>query len=70
MNPASKTENNPSAKYELYAQNRNGDLIIKILRKDNYLVRKTDELLGDEKLLQGLPPEQAAFIRNLNNPMK
>jgi hypothetical protein len=68
MNPTSKKENYSSAKYELYAQNRNGDLIIKNRKKNNYLVRKIGELLGDKKLLKELPPEQTAFIRNLNNP--
>lgn len=60
-------QNNNTIKYDIYAQNSNGDLIVRNLEKNNYFIRAAQEIMNDAQLLQGFPPKQIEFIKVLGN---
>jgi len=52
--------------YQLYAQNRNGSLIIKNIRENNYFIRDPNEVIHDPDIFSFLSREDAEFVKILS----
>jgi hypothetical protein len=52
-------------RYRLYAQNRNGKLIIKNIEQNNYFVRHPKEVIADKNILEGLSLEDKEFVEKI-----
>jgi hypothetical protein len=55
--------NNTVVRYELFAENRNGTLIIKNLEQNNYFMTTAQKLLVDKQLLQGFPAADIVRVK-------
>lgn len=49
--------------YELIAQNRNGELILKIIGSEKYIIKTAEEVMKDIQLYNGLSTNDAGIIQ-------
>jgi hypothetical protein len=54
--------NNNDIRYEIYAENRGGQLIIKNIGGGGYFSRTAFEILAQQEILLGFSKEHAAYI--------
>jgi hypothetical protein len=55
-------ECNKRIRYELFAENMNGTLVIKNLEQNNFFISTPKKILENKQLLQGFAPEHVIRI--------
>jgi hypothetical protein len=51
-----------TVRYELFAENMNGTLVIKNLEQNNFFISTPKKILENKQLLQGFAPEHVTRI--------
>jgi hypothetical protein len=51
--------------YEIYAQNAKGKLMIKNIKENNFFIRSIDEIMRDQKLLNGFSKRYVDWMKTI-----